>query len=307
MFNTPILFIVFNRPDTTQLVFNKIREQQPAKLYITSDGPRLNNETDKSNCEQVKAIVENIDWPCDVKRLYAKENLGFSRRIKSALQWFFENEEMGIILEDDCLPCSSFFTYCELLLEKHKDNDDVQLISGCNFCDQPISKSADYFIADFGYIWGWASWKRAFNNIKWQTDYDLTAIEKKLLSAFRNKEYVSHFYSIVEHYYNKKDCWDVELFVFTIMNNKKKILPNVNLVSNIGNSGTHYENSENKLLNTKTLNIDFKIFDVNNYTTLSNKEIKTVVDQFNMKVNPLTFRDKLYLLKIRLKEKLKNH
>lgn len=297
MFSTPILFIVFNRPDTTQQVFNKIREQQPEKLYITSDGPRLNNETDKSNCEQVKAIVDNIDWPCDVKRLYSENNMGFSKRIKTALQWFFENEEMGIILEDDCLPCSSFFTYCNLLLEKHKNNDDVQLISGCNFCDQPISKSADYFIADFGYIWGWASWRRVVHNIQWKTEFNLDDVRDKLKSVYHKEEIVSYFYSIVEENYNVKDCWDVEFFVFNLMNRKKHIFPNINMVSNIGNSGTHYNNSENKLLNNKTYEIDFEKFDINNYKALSKEEEKSFLYQFKNKIYSLSLRDRFYLFR----------
>lgn len=306
MFDVPILFIVFNRPDTTQLVFNKIREQQPSRLYITSDGPRLNNETDKLNCEQVKAIVDNIDWPCDVKRLYSENNMGFSKRIKTALQWFFENEEMGIILEDDCLPSTSFFKYCELLLEEFKNNKDIQIISGSNFCDRPISKKTDYFIGDFGYIWGWASWRRAFNEIKWQTNYSLNDIESKLSTLYGDKQYVKHFYSIVEHFYNIKDCWDVEFYVYAIMNNKKKILPNVNLISNIGNSGTHYDNSENRLLNIKSFEIDFNKFDVSNKATLSDAESKMVIKQFNEKANYLTFRDKLYILRKRILASLFN-
>lgn len=297
MLNTPILFIVFNRPDTTQQVFNKIREQQPAKLYITSDGPRLNNETDKLNCERVKAIVDDIDWPCEVRRLYAEENLGFSKRIKSALQWFFENEEMGIILEDDCLPCNSFFRYCELMLEKHKDNDAVQLISGSNFCDEPISKSADYFIADFGYIWGWASWRRVVQNIQWKTKYSLKEVKDKLSSVYHKKEVVNYFYSIVQENYTIKDCWDVEFFVFNLMKNKKNIFPNINMVSNIGNSGTHYENSENKLLNNKTYEIDFKKFDIDNYRNLSKEEENIFLSQFNNKLYSLSLRDRFYLFR----------
>lgn len=297
MLETPVLFIVFNRPDTTQKVFNKIREIQPKKLYITSDGPRENNAEDNVNCQLVRTIVNEINWDCDVKKLYADQNMGFSKRIKSALDWFYTNEEKGIILEDDCLPSTSFFKYCELMLEKHRDNEDIQVITGTNYCDHPISKKQDYFIADFGYIWGWASWRRVVQNIQWETNYSLKEVKDKLICVYQDEEYVNHFYSIVHGNYNIKDCWDVEFFVFNLMNNKKSIFPNVNLISNIGNSGTHYINSENKLLNIKTFEIDFNKFNVNNYIILPQKIKRKVIKEYNRKANYLTFRDKLYILK----------
>ncbi len=307
MFDTPILFIVFNRPDTTNIVFNKIKEAKPSKLYITCDGPRLNNKEDAVNCERVRKIVDDIDWSCEVKRLYSNKNLGFSQRIKSALDWFFDNEEMGIILEDDCLPSASFFKYCELMLEKHKLNDEIQVITGSNFCDYPISKKRDYFVADFGYIWGWASWRRVVKNIKWYGDYSLKEIDDKLLSVYQNKGYANHFSSIIKTNYKVKDCWDVEFFIYNLMENKKNVFPNVNLISNIGNSGTHYNNSENRLLNSQVFEIDFKRFDVSNYALLSKSEFKMAIKQFNEKVHTVNFRDKLYLIKNRLKDKFNIH
>lgn len=301
MFYTPILLIAFNRPDTTQQVFDRIRDIKPTKLYITLDAPRKNQQNDVESCAQVKKIVENITWDCEVKRLYATENLGFSKRIKSALDWFYEHVEQGIILEDDCLPSLSFFNYCAVLLEKHKDNADIQLITGSNFCDQPISKNKDYFIADFGYIWGWASWRRVIKNIQWQADYTLSEIENKLNSVYKDKEYVNHFNAIIKANYKKRDCWDVEFFVYNLMENKKSIFPNVNLISNIGNSGTHYNNSENKLLNTKTFEIDFEKFNTDNFASLTKSELNKTIKQFNEKVNPMSFRDKLYVLKNKIK------
>lgn len=307
MFNTPILLIVFNRPDTTQQVFNKIREQKPAKLYITSDGPRLNNETDKLKCDQVKEIVNIIDWPCDVKHLYAEENLGFSRRIKSALEWFFENEEMGIILEDDCLPSDSFFEFCAKTLERHKDSESMLLITGSNFCDKPISKDSDYFIADFGYIWGWASWRRAIQSVRWHENYTLDQIYAKLKEVYCDEAYIQHFFAIIKGTYNVRDCWDVELFVYNLMTNKSNVFPNVNLVSNIGNTGTHYKDSQNKLLNTRTFSINFDRFDVNNFKVLTVRQKKWIIKQFNEKVNPLSMRDRIYLVKNMVLSKLKYH
>lgn len=307
MLDTPILFIVFNRPETTQKVFDSIRTVKPKKLYIASDGPRKDIATDYQNCVLVREIVGAVDWECDVKKWYRDENIGFSKNIKAALDWFFTEEEAGIILEDDCLPSPSFYKYCELMLQKHKDNKELTLIVGSNFCDKPISDAVDYFIADFGYIWGWASWKSAVTSINWNTEYTLDQIRSKLLLVYKDELYVNYFYNIIEHFYRKRDCWDVELFVYNLMNDKKNIFPNVNLISNIGHTGTHYANSDNKLLYIKSAEIDFNKFSINNFSLLSGDKFKFVIKEFNNKVNALSISEKLLLFRNKLIEKIKRH
>ena len=110
---TPVLFVIFNRPDTTQKVFNAIRQAKPKQLFVAADGPREGKEGEKEKCEQVREIIEQIDWDCEVKTLFRDKNLGCKIAVSSAIDWFFENVEEGIILEDDCLPSQSFFWYCQ--------------------------------------------------------------------------------------------------------------------------------------------------------------------------------------------------
>ena len=133
MYQTPILFVIFNRPDTTKRVFESIRKIRPAKFYIAADGPRPTKEGESKLCEETRNITEDIDWPCEVHRKYSEQNLGCKKGVSSAITWFFDNVEEGVILEDDCLPDPSFFSFCEELLSKYRNTDKVKMISGDNF------------------------------------------------------------------------------------------------------------------------------------------------------------------------------
>lgn len=302
MFNTPILFIVFNRPDTTQQVFNKIREQQPAKLYITSDGPRLNNETDKLNCERVKAILDNIDWPCDVKRLYAEENLGFSIRIKSALQWFFENEEMGIILEDDCLPAVSFFKFCEILLEKYQEDTQVAMIGGTAFYNKRISSKYNFFSGDFMYTWGFATWKRVWSDIDFYKKIDLAEAESNLMQRYDNNElYVRYHLDILKNAQKEPIVyWDYSFFIHNLKKGMVGIIPSINLVSNIGNTGTHFVNSNSMLLNTQIEELEIGEDFQDTGSSLTPSQKKKIMKTIIQKIYPVGWRNRLYFIKAKV-------
>ena len=177
MFKTPILFLIFNRPDTTQKVFSRIREIKPKYLFIAADGPRVNKEGEYEKCQQARQIVSNIDWDCEVKLLFRDENLGCKIAVSNAITWFFEHVEQGIILEDDCLAHKSFFTYCETLLDKYKDNEEVMHIGGNNFSyKMNWFKSEQYFFSAYSLIWGWATWRRTWNKF----DIELSNYEKLL-------------------------------------------------------------------------------------------------------------------------------
>lgn len=158
-----VLFLVFNRPETTREVFLAIRKAKPPRLYIAADGPRLNNTADRKNIREVRDfVIHHIDWECDVKFLFRDKNLGCKYGVSEAITWFFENEEMGIILEDDCLPSQSFFWFCEELLERFKNDTRIYLISGRNDLGiYQMHHNLSYFFST-GRIWGWATWKRAW-------------------------------------------------------------------------------------------------------------------------------------------------
>ena len=166
MYNIPILFIIFRRKDIALQSFERIKQVKPSKLYIACDGAR---ENVKGEAELVKAtqdsILQQIDWECNVRTLFQKENLGCGKGVYTAINWFFENEEMGIILEDDCLPSQSFFPFCEELLIKYKEDTRIWLIGGTNFLSKfHLENSNKYFFSKYDRSWGWASWRRAWKN-----------------------------------------------------------------------------------------------------------------------------------------------
>lgn len=161
--DTPILFLVFNRPEVTARVFEAVRRAQPKRLFVAADGPRPDKANEAKLCEQVRAIASNVDWPCETSTLYREDNLGCRLAVSSAITWFFENVERGIILEDDCLPDPSFFAYCEDLLNHYRNDTRVTCISGYNNFHTWDPQGASYSFSSLPLIWGWATWRRAWN------------------------------------------------------------------------------------------------------------------------------------------------
>ncbi|MDD3083391.1 MAG: nucleotide-diphospho-sugar transferase, partial [Candidatus ainarchaeum sp.] len=206
--NIPILFLIFNRLDTTKQVFEEIRKAKPKKVYVAADGPRNIEEKKKTDAVR-KYVLDNIDWKCNVKTLFRKNNLGCGKAVSQAITWFFKNEEMGIILEDDCLPSQSFFPFCEELLKKYKDNEKIMHISGFN----PVSKNkyseADYFFSYTASIWGWATWRRAwkkydFNMIDYKKFESSDLIKKLFINTRIQNSYLNNFFLVFER---KIDTW----------------------------------------------------------------------------------------------------
>ena len=154
MLETPLLFLVFNRPEVTRQVFSRIREAQPRRLFIAADGPRGGHLADEVQCKQVREIVLAVDWDCEVKTLFSEVNLGCGKAVSSALDWFFNIVEEGIILEDDTLPDESFFTFCQTLLSKYRHVPQVMQISGFNVCGTWKEPFQSYHFSHFGGIWG---------------------------------------------------------------------------------------------------------------------------------------------------------
>lgn len=236
MYQTPILLVVFNRPDTTARVFEAIRKIKPAKLYIAADGPRLNKEGEAKLCEETRKITENIDWQCEVYRKYSDQNLGCKNGVSSAISWFFENVEEGIILEDDCLPDQSFFYFCQELLAKYRNTDKVKMISGNNFQFGKKYGDASYYFSNFPHIWGWATWRRAWReyDIEMKTYPDFKK-NNRIAEIFKNKKIQKYWLNLFDKLYdNKIDTWDGQWVYSVYYKGGVVILPNVNLISNIG-------------------------------------------------------------------------
>ena len=244
-FSTPILFLVFNRPDTTRQVFDAIRQAKPEQLFVAADGPRANRLEEAGQCEAVRAIVEQVDWTCEVKTLFRSENLGCGKAVSSAITWFFEHVEEGIILEDDCLPHPSFFHYCKELLDYYRNNDKVMFIGGCQFLDAQTSIEDSYYFSAMCHVWGWATWKTTWMKYKFNVKdiygsrQDLTKTLRYYFPDSAIRRYWLWTFLLMKK--NPIDTWDYQL-VFSIWENKGlSIVPTKNLVSNIGygNDATH--------------------------------------------------------------------
>jgi len=179
---TPVAFFIFNRPDTTEKVFQAIRQAQPPQLSIVADGPRPDRPEDVRDCAAARSIIEQVDWDCQVMKNYADVNLGCRRLIDSGLDWVFDTVDRAIVLEDDCLPHPCFFRYCEELLEKYQDDDRIATILGTIGLGRWKPDSQGYH---FSYwpspVWGWASRSRAWryydHNIK---AWDIPAVKFKI-------------------------------------------------------------------------------------------------------------------------------
>jgi hypothetical protein len=161
---SPVLFLVFNRPQTTRQVFAAIRAARPAKLYVAADGPRAGRTAEAKLCEEVRATVAAVDWPCEVKTLFQEQNLGCKHGVAAGITWFFEHEPEGIILEDDVLPIPTFFQYCDEMLERYRDDLRIAMVGGCNLASTRTHGGDSYFFSYYCNIWGWASWRRVWRH-----------------------------------------------------------------------------------------------------------------------------------------------
>lgn len=251
---TPVLFIIFNRLDTTQKVFEQIKKAAPSRLFIAADGPRASKQGEHIICEQVrKWVLANIDWDCKVETLFRENNLGCGKAVSQAITWFFDNVEMGIILEDDCLPDSSFFSFCTNLLDRYKDNSQIMHISGTNpLGNMPCIKNSYYF-TKIEHCWGWASWKRAWEKFSLEIiDFDSFMSKKILNSIFIRKNTINYWIDIFNKMTNNQiDSWAYPWTYAILKNDGLSINPSKNLVTNIGfvKNATHTTNVNSKEAN----------------------------------------------------------
>jgi hypothetical protein len=282
-FDIPILFLIFNRLDTTKQVFDIIRKTSPTTLYIASDGPRDNRESEKEKVETVRNyVLESIDWDCEVKTLFRENNLGCGRAVSESITWFFNNVEMGIILEDDCLPSMSFFPYCKELLEKYKDNEQIYHIAGNN----PLTVTEipySYYFARIQHCWGWASWRRAWNyynfNIINLNNFITQNKINKIFTRNIDRKYWLDIFKMMENY-KGYDIWDYQWTYYILYNDGLCINPGKNLITNIGfgSDATHTISNDstfnnqsrfeiNKIIHAENIEVNMRL--VNNVNTIS--------------------------------------
>jgi hypothetical protein len=232
----PVLFLVFNRPAQTERVFAEIRRARPERLYVAADGARTDRE-EGGLCEQVRAIATDVDWPCVIKTLFQEHNLGCKEAVASAISWFFEHEEQGIILEDDCLPHPSFFPFCDDLLARYHSDERVMSICGSNSLPRDVLPESDYYFSRHCRVWGWATWRRA-----WQYyDKDMVAWpelrQDYLLRSVSGGDYQFERYwqEVFDRTHaGEIDTWDFQWMFSCWAHSGLAIRPSVNLISNLG-------------------------------------------------------------------------
>lgn len=263
-YNVPILFITFNRPDITKKVFNRIRDQKPAKLFIASDGPRRFKPKESEQVLSVRKYLEdNIDWNCEVEYKINKENRGCRLGVSEAITWFFQKVDYGIILEDDCLPSTDFFSFCEIMLRRYYSDNTVYAISGDNHGFPSNLITGDYAYSKYPLIWGWASWARVWR------DYDVLISDwregrDRIISRTDIPLKTRRFWKVAfdEVYNGKIDTWDYQ-FVYLVLSNRGKcVIPGENLISNIGfgEGATHTHNSSSELAELEIGEIHSEIY-----------------------------------------------
>ncbi len=250
--DTPILFLIFNRPEKTQLVFDEIKRAKPKKLYVAADGPRDHISNERELCSKTRDIVSQIDWHCEVKTLFRDTNLGCKLAVSSAISWFFSDVEEGIILEDDCLPHPSFFNFCSTILDKYRHDTRVMMVTGVNF--QPYSNTSptySYYFSRYANIWGWATWRRAWQHYDANLKMWPEIKDGNWHYAFaENKEMAAHWEHILQEVYEGKiDTWDYQWNFACKIQNGLSVVPHKNLVSNIGfdTDATHTSKAANSI------------------------------------------------------------
>ncbi|HAA29505.1 MAG TPA: hemolytic protein HlpA-like protein [Cyanobacteria bacterium UBA8553] len=234
MLNTPVAFLIFNRPDLTELVFETIRQAKPKKLLVVADGPRFLEEVNK--CQEARAVIKRVDWDCEVLTNFSEKNLGCGLRVSSGLDWVFSEVEEAIILEDDCLPASSFFYFCQTLLEYYQHDERIMLISGDNFQDGHSRTDYSYYFSKYNDMWGWASWRRAwkyydFAMKTWPEYKKFNLIQTVCDNPDEQKFWTDLFDSV---YAGNIDTWDYQWTYACFAQQGLAVIPNSNLVSNLG-------------------------------------------------------------------------
>lgn len=251
---TPVAFIIFNRPETTARVFAEIAKAKPPKLLVVGDGARINREGEEAKVTATRAIIDSVDWPCEVLTNYSEINLGCKRRVSSGLDWVFDQVPEAIILEDDCLPHPSFFRFCEEMLTRYRTDQRISHINGNNFQFGNRISDDSYYFSSFVHVWGWASWRD-----RWQNDYDVSMKcwprirdEGRVEDWTANPSLQKYLKAVFDQTYSGKvDTWDYQWSFAARINGRLTVVPNVNLITNIGfgKDATHTMGSNRVLAN----------------------------------------------------------
>ncbi|MEO1590172.1 MAG: glycosyltransferase family 2 protein [Cyanobacteria bacterium J06632_22] len=240
-FSTPIVFLIYKRPALAARVFALIRQIQPTTLLVVADGPKRNE--DAAACAKTRAVIDQVDWDCRVLRHYSETNLGCAQRVSSGLDWAFGQVDTAIVLEDDCVPDASFFPFCQILLQRYRDDQRIMAIAGSNYQFGRRRTHDSYYFSRYNHCWGWATWRRAWQHFDfemrlWPTVRDQDWLYDMLQSRAASRVWATAFQRTYDGVY---DSWAYRWTLSCWLQSGLSILPNVNLVSNVGfeGAGTH--------------------------------------------------------------------
>ena len=236
MYKIPILFIIFNRKDIALKTFETIKVIKPSKLYIASDGARPHVAGEKAKVEATrKMVLDAIDWDCEVKTRFSEINQGCCNGVFNAINWLFESEERGIIVEDDCMLKSSFFPFAEEMLDKYKDDLRIGLIDAANYLPN-INIPDSYGFSKYKSTNGWSTWKRAWKLMDLNMEWRGGAFEDSIIAnmAYKSKEYAFWKYRLKAIDLNDVSAWDFQWYFTLSAYNMLAIYPKYSLTTNIG-------------------------------------------------------------------------
>lgn len=262
-----VLVVIFIRPEQTRMLLNELEKVKPKRLYVVCDGPR--NESDNLLSNEVKKMFEELSWNCEVRTNYRKENIGPGKCVSEGISWFFENEEMGIIFEDDILPSEDFFPFVSEMLKKYKDDDTIGNISGCNYQDGIKRGDGSYYFSALTHAWGWATWRRVWQDYRFDLQDQSEKIDFKNNKSYR--PFRLYWQNILKMMLNGEiNTWDYQFAFLNLIKGRVSVVPNSNLISNIGFnvSTTAYTNAKHPLARKQTLgsmkeNIEPSVMEVN--------------------------------------------
>jgi len=290
--NSAVLIIAFNRPESVKQVFESVRKAKPPRLYISVDAPRPNKGMEETLlCDQVKAVFDGVDWECQVFKLYHELNQGCKLGPVNAINWFFQHEEFGIILEDDIVPLDSFYNYCEELLIKYKDDNRIGLIGGSNLTSNMYEAKESYVFSYYTHIWGWATWRRAWETydikmVNWARYRKTNFVDSKTDgTSFFGKFWTQFF----DHAYGYDvDAWDYQWLYSCWNNNLLTIVPRHSLIRNIGfgSDATHTKNVPQYINTMIVKNMEFPL--IAPEVIARNIEFDSYVSRFVFKIGLLS-------------------
>ena len=250
--STPILFLIFNRPENTEKVFSAIREVQPTHLFLAADGPRTHIPNEVALCEAARKIIEKVDWPCEIKTLFREDNLGCRKAVGGAITWFFQHVPEGIVLEDDCVPNADFFTFCTTLLAHYRNDTRVMGICGSNYQFGQQRGPATYYFSNLMAVWGWASWARAWKHFDAElSTFPAFTSENQIANALFDSKSRLFWQTKINDVYIGGNSWAFPWCYSILKSNGLCAIPNKNLVTNIGfgDASTHAWNAQSIFAN----------------------------------------------------------